>query len=220
MNVYCLVEGKVTEKQVYSSWIPLVNPALSVVNFVQDVVDNDVYIVSGEGMPQLFSRIESSVRDMDAFPVFDRFVISLDSEEMDCAAKLVELMAHVHAAAPSVPVYPIVQHYCFETWALGHRKIAKKPSMLPRLSAFKKHYDVATDDPSEMTSIDAARFNRAEFSNVYLRLLLNNQHKNLTYSKSDPSAVCHPKYFEHVRKRQEETGHIGSFNAFLSAFSA
>ena len=92
MNVYCLVEGRVTEKQVYSSWIPLVNPKLSVVQFLQQVQSNNVFIISGEGLPQLFSRIAASARDIAQFPVFDRFVISLDSEEMDPQAKLNELM--------------------------------------------------------------------------------------------------------------------------------
>ena len=219
MNVYCLVEGRVTEKQVYASWIPLVNPALTIVRLVQDVVKDNVFIVSGEGMPQLYSRIAASVKDMGDFPVFDRFVISLDSEDMDAEAKLNELMVHVQAAGPTVPVHPIVQHYCFESWALGHRKIAKKPSTLPRLSNFKKHYEVEVRDPSEMPSIDPTRYNRAEFSQLYLRLVLNNQHKNLTYSKSNPSAVCHSKFFQQVRARVADTGHIGSFQQFLSAFS-
>lgn len=219
MNVYCLVEGRVTEKQVYSSWIPLVNPKLSVVQFLQQVQSNNVFIISGEGLPQLFSRIAASARDIAQFPVFDRFVISLDSEEMDPQAKLNELMTHVHAAAPSVPVYPIVQHYCFETWALGHRKITKKPSTLPRLSAFKQHYDVQVKDPSQMPSIDPVRYNSAEFSEAYLRLLLNNQHRNLSYSKADPSHVCHSKYFDQVRSRLLDTGHVASFQQFLSAFT-
>jgi hypothetical protein len=219
LNVYCLVEGRVTEKKVYSSWIPLVNPQLSVVPFLQQVQSNNVFIISGEGLPQLFSRIAASSRDMAQFPIFDRFVISLDCEEMDPQAKLNELMTHVHAAAPPVPVHPIVQHYCFETWALGNRKIARKPSELPQLSAFKQHYDVQVNDPSLMPSIDQTRYNRAEFSETYLRLLLNNQRKNLSYSKANPSAICHPKYFDQVRSRLLSTGHITSFQQFLSAFS-
>lgn len=219
MNVYCLVEGRVTEKQVYSSWIPLVNPALTVVNFVNQVVANNVFIISGEGLPQLFSRISASVKDMEAFPVFDRFVISLDSEEMDAEAKLAELIRHVEAAGPSVPVYPIVQHYCFETWALGNRKIGKKPAELTGLKECKKHYDVQTSDPALMPSIDPMRYTRSEFSAKYLRLILNNQRKNLTYTKSDPSAVCHEKYFEQVRSRHVDTGHIGSFQQFCAAFT-
>jgi hypothetical protein len=128
-------------------------------------------------------------------------------------------MVHVDAAASPVPVFPIVQHYCFETWALGNRKIAKKPAELPRLAECKKHYDVRQYDPALMPSIDTSRFTRAEFSQTYLRSLLNNQHKNLTYTKSDPSAVCHPKYFEQVRSRFNDTGHVSSFQQFVAAFT-
>ena len=218
MNIYCLVEGRVTEKMVYASWIPLVNPALRVVDFLGEVSDNTVYIISGEGMPQLFSRIAPSVRDIAANGQFDRFVVSVDSEEMSAEDKLRELMIHVEAAAPPVACYPIVQHYCFETWALGNRKIGSKRPKNPPLIEMKRHYDVAKFDPAHMTS-GTQRLNRAAYSEQYLRLLLNDQNKNLTYSKRDPSVITHEKYFHQVKQRNSETGHIDSFSQFIRAFS-
>ncbi len=73
--------------------------------------------------------------------------------------------------------------------------------MFEPLAHFKMHYDVQHHDPAQMASIDPSRYTRAEVSQTYLRMLLNNQHKNLTYTKSDPSPVCHLKYFAQVRSR-------------------
>lgn len=212
------MEGRITEKQVYSSWIPLVNPALRVVDFLQEVDHNKVIIVSGEGFPQLFHRLAPSLADIQAHGNIDRFVLSVDSEEMDFADKLVEVTQHIAMHNPAVPVFPIVQHYCFETWALGNRVIGSKRPTDPDLAEFKRAYDVATLDPAVMQSI-RPRLNRAQFSELYLRRLLNDQHKGLTYSKSNPSLVCHRKYFDQVRRRLQDTGHIASFHQFISAFT-
>ncbi len=41
MNVYVVTEGK-TESIVYKSWIPLVNPMLSPVNYITEVTDKRI----------------------------------------------------------------------------------------------------------------------------------------------------------------------------------
>ena len=207
-----------TEKEVYASWIPRINPALKIVNFIQDVVANNVFIVSGQGMPRTLQRIEPSLQDIDQHGGIDRFVVSVDSEDLEFESKLEELMAKVQSVGPKVPVYPIVQHYCFESWALGNRVVgAKRPKDL-NLAEYKRQYDVSNMDPARMPSLKDG-FNRAQFSEHYLRLLLNDQHKGLTYTKANPSVVCHEKYFDQVRKRHQDTSHISSFHQFIEAFT-
>jgi hypothetical protein len=188
------------------------------VDFLHQVDNNKVIIVSGEGTPQIFQRIAPSFLDIRRHGNIDRFVISVDSEEMDCQAKLDEVMLQVRKNNPPVPVYPIIQHYCFETWALGNRAVGSKRPKDTELATFKRSYDVARFDPSLMPSL-SARLNRSQFSEVYLRRLLNDQHKGLSYSKADPSVVCHTKYYDQVLRRQRDTGHITSFQQFVVAFS-
>jgi len=48
--------------------------------------------------------------------------------------------------------------------------------------------------------------------------MLNEKYRKLTYSKSNPGALLHDKYFQRVKARLDTTGHITSFNDFLSAF--
>jgi hypothetical protein len=48
--------------------------------------------------------------------------------------------------------------------------------------------------------------------------MLNEKYRNLTYSKSNPGALLHVKYFEQIKNRLKDTGHIASFGAFLQAF--
>jgi hypothetical protein len=76
-----------------------------------------------------------------------------------------------------------------------------------------------TNDPELLPDLPVKHFNRAQFADVYLRKLLNNKHRNLTYSKSNPTALIHNKYFDQLNKRLNETGHIGSFEAVITAFA-
>src|SRR5688572_12622930 len=126
MNVYVVVEGRVVEKEVYTAWIPRVNGALSPVPRVADVAANNFVIVSGEGYPFYFQVIEGALEDVTANSTFDRLVICVDSEDMTLAEKHAEISDYVNSKGYGhVDYRVVVQHFCFETWALGNRRIAR-----------------------------------------------------------------------------------------------
>ncbi len=113
----------------------------------------------------------------------------------------------------------IVQHFCIETWALGNKKIVKKSPKNETVKKYKKIFDVLKEDPEKLPENKEENLNRSQFANKYLRKLLNEQYKNLTYTKSNPQVLLHNKYYERVKDRMEKTGHINSFQKFIDVFS-
>lgn len=217
MNIYVVVEGRSTEPAVYRSWIPLVNPVLKPVDYITQVTTDNVYIVSGGGYPSIYSTVKAAILDTNADIRFDRLVVALDSEDETRDARLAEVQAIVNAGAPRVDVRVIIQHFCFETWALGNRvAIPSTPNQEP-LITFRKHHDVRVLDPENLAIHPEQKLNRAQLAGKYLRAAL--RQRNLSYSKSNPSVVAHPKYFKQVQNRLVETGHIKSFDDFVLAFS-
>ncbi len=83
MNVYVVVEGK-GDRIVYRSWIPLVNPDLRSVDSISEVTRDNFYIVSGMGYPHYFEIIDNAISDVNSPGSFDRLVVSVDSEDMNC----------------------------------------------------------------------------------------------------------------------------------------
>ncbi len=219
MNIYVVVEGRVVEKAVYQIWIPQVNRDLAPVRYPDEVVDNHFWIVSGDGYPAYFDIIDAALEDVGSSDRFDRLVICIDSEDMTLDDKRNEVAAHV-AASPyaHVDYRVIVQHFCFETWALGNRRIGSRNPQNPTLRAYRALYNVMTHDPEGLPALGLERLNRSQFAEKYLRLMLNDRNKRLTYSKANPRVVAHAKYFEEVAGRLNDTGHIQSFQAFLDAF--
>jgi len=77
---------------------------------------------------------------------------------------------------------------------------------------------VLVNDPELLPAYPEEKLNRSQFAMRYLSLALYEKYKRLTYSKGKPNALLHPRYFNQVKRRLEETGHIRSFEAFLNAF--
>ena len=219
MNVYVVVEGRVVEKAVYQVWIPEVNNTLAPVQYLDEVVQNNFYIVSGEGYPYYFKIIDAALEDVGQGNTFDRLVICIDSEDVGLEDKRGEVTEHVTASAHAgIDYRVVVQHFCFEAWALGNRTIGPRHPQNPTLQRYRAFYNVATHDPEGLSSPPDEQLTRSQFAEKYLRLMLNDRNKNLTYSKSNPSVVAHPKYYHQLVWRLADTGHIKSFQAFIDAF--
>jgi len=215
-----VVEGRVVEKAVYTVWIPLVNNTLTRAAYLTDVAGNNFYIVSGNGYPQYFDVIDAALQDVAADDTFDRLVICIDSEEMTLEEKREEVVTHVQGTGfGHVDYRVVVQHFCFETWALGNRVIGSKNPQNEALRRYRQLYNVRSRDPEGLPALDEEQLTRSQFAEKYLRLMLNDRHKSLTYSKANPRVVAHPKYFQHVCNRLNDTHHIQSFRAFLEAFA-
>jgi len=118
----------------------------------------------------------------------------------------------------SAEIKIIIQHFCLETWALGNKKVGPKNPKNSTLIEYKKIFNVLEEDPELLPSYSPRNWNRSQFALRYLRRMLNDKNKNLTYTKSNPKALLHPKYFDQVINRYKSTNHIGSFLTFLNAF--
>jgi hypothetical protein len=217
MNIYVVVEGR-AEKKIYKSWIPLVNPNLSFVDHISSVSNNNFIIVTGGGYPQYFSVIDSAISDVNDTNLFGRLVISIDSEDMTHEEKRSEVLNHLAEHECSTEVKVVIQHFCFETWALGNRRLVRKEPRTPDLRMYKRLFNVRANDPELLPAHPEKSLNRSQFAFKYLRAALFDRYKNLSYSKGSPEIVGHHKYFEQVRTRLQETQHIRSFETFLSAF--
>ena len=217
MNVYVVVEGK-TEKAVYESWIPLVNPQLAHADTIWDVDNDKFYLVSGFGYPGYFDVIDNAIFDVDNLGLFDRLVIAVDSEDMTREEKCSEILEHLNGKRCSVDIRIVVQHFCLETLALGNRRVVRRQPTSQRLIEYKRFFDVRVLDPELLPPYLNEGLNRAQFAVKYLRAALNERKKSLTYSKGAPKFISNYKYFGQVRLRFKETQHIASFGSFLEAF--
>ncbi|MCX7171302.1 MAG: hypothetical protein NTY41_13720 [Proteobacteria bacterium] len=227
MNFYVVVEGEVGEKLVYKEWIPYVAPHLSFAPTIRGVTTDNYFIVSGGGYPNLFEIIEDGIDDVISLrqggvPLFDRLVVVVDSEDFSREDRLTEINSAIShglsARAATIDYKIIIQHFCLEAWALGNKKIVSKNVRDPSLKMFLETHNVFSQDPELLPAFPARGLNRAQAATVYLRLLLNNKFRRLTYTKNNPDALLNQKYFDQLRIRQSSSGHIDSFSTFIEAF--
>ncbi|HHE65731.1 MAG TPA: hypothetical protein ENL09_06890 [Bacteroidetes bacterium] len=218
MNFYVVVEG-ISEKPIYKHWIPLVNPELSSVDSISDIDEDNFFIVSGGGYPNYFNIIENAIQDVENNPSIDRLIIGVDSEDFTKDEKERELIKFVEShKTKSIDYKIIVQHFCVETWALGNVAIVRRNPHNSELRDFLKIHNVKDSDPENLPANPMLKLNRAQFAELYLRKLLNEKHRSLTYNKRNPRPLLHVSYFTRLQDRVESTGHISSFNDFLQAF--
>lgn len=147
MNIYIVVEGEVGERKVYECWIPLVNPNLTYVQGIQNIVHNNFAIIVGGGYPGYFDVIDAAITDVNSHMTVDRLVIAADSEEMEHEDKLQEIRSFVSRKRCIAEIHIIVQHFCLETWALGNRAVIRPQPRNPKLREYKRFYNVRTSDP-------------------------------------------------------------------------
>lgn len=217
MNLYVVVEGK-GEVKVYSRWIPLINPNLSCVADLEDMRENNFAIISGGGYPGYFQVIANAIEDVNYFHNVDRLIVSADSHDMSKLEKyqeLEEFLAEQHCCAE---LRVVIQHFCLETWALGNREFLRRNSSNRRLQGFRRYFDVVQNDPELLPGYPADDLTRAQFAEVYLRLIINDREPRMTYQKGNPTALLEPSYLRQIRNRLRITGHIASFQDFLDAF--
>jgi hypothetical protein len=219
VNFYVVVEGSV-EKKVYGKWIPLMNPSLKQINSLGETTQDNFIIFDGGGYPYILELIENGISDLAHTNNDYRLVVIIDSEDMSRQEKFSEIDAFIQGKTSGVHLdyRIIVQHFCFETWALGNRKIVTSNPSNPELVEYLKHYHVRKNDPELLTVIPKSNLNRAQFAESYLRKLLQ-QKFHQTYTKRNPEAVTHPTYFAELKNRLLDTGHIGSFKDLLETFA-
>jgi len=217
MNIYVVVEGR-TEKPVYKSWIPLINPHLAYVNDIYDIQRNNFSIISGGGYPNYYAVIENAIQDVNDVGNIDRLVISVDSEENSREDKLEEVDSFLQDLQCVAPIIILIQHFCIETWALGNRRIIRRNPQNLILRRYRGIFNVLVNDPELLPPLPSENLNRSKLAFKYLKLILNERFPSITYTKRRPYPLCHSTYFSEVRSRYYDTHHIVSFSDFLDAF--
>jgi hypothetical protein len=218
MNYYIVVEGKSGERKVYPKWIQILNPDLTQVYSLADISSNNYYLISGNGYPQYLKIVDRAVEDCAANKAVDRLVIAVDAEDFSYQEKEREVVGRIAERLDPQRVCIVVQYPCFESWALGNRIVFRRKPVDSTLRRYLRFYDVRTNDPESLPALQEESLNKCQFAFVYLKRILNDRYPNLTYTKSNPKVVEHPKYFEQIRRRLHETRHIRSFGPFLDAF--
>jgi len=217
MNIYVVVEGD-TEKEVYSSWISQINRDLKYVDDISEIIDNNYAILSGGGYPQYFEIIDNAISDVNNHGAIDRFVISVDSEEMSRIDKYQEVDLHIYDRPCIANIYIVVQHFCLEAWALGNRSIFRKKPTNKELLEYMEFFNVKNEDPELLPKYNCRT--RSQFAFKYLHKAVNDINSSMTYSKKNPKALKQPDYVYQLTKRLGGTGHISSFQVFLDAFNS
>lgn len=219
MNIYVVVEGEVTEIAVYRSWIAYLNPAMTEVSRLDKLSRDNFFLIAGKGYPGYFDRIQAAIDDINHYQNIDRLVIGIDSEELSYEEKLREIADFLVGRPCTAEIKIVIQHYCIESWALGNRVIVTRNPQNSRLQTYLTFYDVSQKNPEKMPSYPPEGTKRVHFTIRYLKLLLREKYKQLSYSKRNPKVLTHEKYFNQVRKRLDDTGHIKSFRNFIEAFT-
>lgn len=220
MNIYFLVEGGKTEPLVYPMFCNVFfDGKLSQVSSVVELKENNFFILTAGGYPQVFTSIlRSSIEDINNHGNINYLFICLDSEEATIADRKNELNKYLNKYKNednieiiNCEIILIVQHRCIETWFLGNRRIYKDNPQDEVLRQYQAHYDVSRNDPELMPTL--APFDlHATFHLSYLKQLL--KERNARYSKRNVAAVNAETYIHELIKRVEETQHLQSFAFF------
>jgi hypothetical protein len=234
VNLLFLVEGGKTEPKVYKAWLQHLFPSLTFVVRPEDMTMNTYRIIAGNGYPSMVdrqnnnsevSRLEACLIDIEKFGNVNHFFICIDSEEHSYTArfhelksKLDDLKSGYNIDSSKTEIHIIIQHCCFETWALGNAEIPNEYSSIgssPVLSEFQAYYDVLVNDPEEMSSFPPGHIFRtkAKFHERYLKEYL--KEFGLSYSKKDPKVVADKKYLDALKKRCESMNHLSSLKLLL-----
>jgi hypothetical protein len=217
MNIYFLVEGRSTEKKLYTAWLNYLIPELQRVNFYDQIAQNNYYIISGKGYPSILEEgIPNAIDKIQEVPKYNYLVICLDAEEdtVEEREKYVNDFITKNITIPAqLEIVIIIQNRCIETWLLGNRKIFNSKQPLQGLLAdYVQYYDVSQNDPELMGKFKQK--NHADFHLVYLQEIF--RAKNLSYSKKFPGETQEEYYLQQLIKRIDETEHLKTFQKFIN----
>jgi hypothetical protein len=239
VNLLFLVEGGKTEPKVYKAWLQHLFPSLTFVVRPEDMTMNTYRIIAGNGYPSMVdrqnnnsevSRLEACLIDIEKFGNVNHFFICIDSEEHSYTARFHELKSKLdklksgyNIDSSKTEIHIIIQHCCFETWALGNAEIPNEYPLLRSstiLSDFQAYYDVLVNDPEEMSCCPTGRTfsTKARFHKHYLQEYLGQF--GLFYSKKNPKVVEGKKYLDALKKRCESMNHLSSLKLLLDIWDS
>lgn len=215
MNLYIMVEGKRTESIVYPAWLKILVPELKRIYDPFSVENNQYYLFSANGYPNILNDLVDSIHDINEIGKFDYLVVCLDADDGDVRDRVNEVKAKIfdEGILLSCELFVIVQKKCIESWFLGNRKMYTKKSK-GKFKYFSQFYDVSEDDPEEMDKPHSYDSTAAQYHAKYLEVML--REKGTRYSKGRPNAVCSQEYLSELIKRTDNTYDLGTLKFFFN----
>ena len=219
MRIYFLVEGQVSEVELYPFWISKMIPALTKVDSLPEINDNTFYLVSGYGYPSMKDKnnILNSFNEINKNGTFNYFVICLDGDDVGVEGKIAEIEAYIAAKGLTLSEHCqlviIVQSPCIETWLLGSRKFYPAEIKNRNFISHRDHYSVAEKDPQLMPINPSYNLPVSKYHCVYLIEMLK---PGVKYSKSNPKGVMKDEYLKDLLQRlEDEPLHLDSLKNFI-----
>lgn len=222
MSLYVLVEGA-TEKLVYDAWIRCALPGARRVESPAEVGPGAFYVFS-HGRYPTDRDVEDSVKDVCDHPGIEHLLVCVDTDDRPSAsARRAEVQARVDRAVegsgmrarnPRAEVQVVAQHWCIETWFLGHPALPLRPDLSPKLLRYLAHYDPRVSDPELMPFFAwdprDSRPHVHRFHGEYVRELFQNVIPPARYQKTAPGIVLDRAYYDALVDRVTTTGHLPS----------
>ncbi|MBF0184327.1 MAG: hypothetical protein HQM06_08050 [Magnetococcales bacterium] len=221
MNLYFLVEGKRSEKKLYKAWIQILFPGLTAVEKLEDISNDNFYIISSEGYPPSEQFITSATQDLstNSHLAIDHIFICFDAEEDALATKKSAIEEIILRSEPNffnkMSCSVIIQNRCIETWLLGNRKIVSRNPISTDLRQCLQHYSVLHDDPEDLPKPNEFVGTHADYHEYYLKKML--AEKNMSYTKRNPGETQNEHYLSELIRRIHETDHLASLRVFIDA---
>ncbi|MFM6000855.1 MAG: hypothetical protein ACKPCI_03070, partial [Dolichospermum sp.] len=179
-------------------------------------------------------RKASDIPALDTASSLDKFTQLINllnwSEEHSYTARFHEVKSKLDALksgynidSSTTEVHIIIQHCCFETWALGNAEISNEYPLIRSskvLSDFKTYYDVLVNDPEEMSCCPPGHTfsTKARFHKRYIKEYL--KQFGLSYSNKNPKVVECKKYLDALKKRCESMNHLSSLKLLLDIWDS
>jgi hypothetical protein len=224
LSLYLFHEGTVTEKLVYRAWIQHALPGLREVESAPEITRGTFFLFAGGGFPAYEPALENCACDVRDNPAIEHLLVCVDTDDRPSAgvrralveARVEQAIAAVgmRAGNPDVQVHVVVQHWCIETWFLGHATLSLRAPPTPRLQRLMAHFDVRAADPETMglppwTDRDTARTTHG-FHQQYLAELFQNVVPRTRYAKNNPGIVLDRAYYDALVERVDTTSHLPS----------
>jgi len=212
LNLYFLVEGRRTEKKVYPKLLDFLQPNFKKIHFVDDVKENNYYLISGEGYPNIFDKaLPNAIKEVEENGKFDYLIFVLDTDNNPEIRNRIEVTKK-NTKLNRCQFHIIEQEICIETWFLGNRAVYPKDNN--DFLDFEQFYNVATQDPELMSRPTNFTGSLPDYHHDYLKKML--AINRISYTKKSVGGVTNPEYLTELQKRIIETPHLSSLKNFIS----
>lgn len=218
MKLYFLVEGISSELKAYPQWIKAHVPSLTHHQKFSDFkeAEEGVYFFSGAGYPSMLDHVVNCAHEINIDSCVDYFFVILDcdDENIETRYNLVKEKLDEYNFPDRLNIIITIQKRCFETILMGNKVSFPRQPQSSLLRDYYNYYDIINDDP-ELMGHYSDDYNHAKFHAKYAIHAF--RERRINYSKSNPSAVSKPEYFEKISERVKSDKHLQCMLPFIEA---